>query len=199
MGFNERLAFLRKLDSGVWIEKRLFPSRLLVLDEIEGNQKSEHFVIQIMNSLRSTDRDNDYMGKRFVEVAFMAAKRLKIPEPLPTGELPPNTNSALEQFLSDLKIFGLREALAYIFEDPNSVITSDFETFMTDGYYDIGRRFLHNSKLVRKRLEKTNRDFIKNDCKPVPSILDRLILVDVIEFGGPWGDGQPQTNFAASE
>jgi len=47
----DKLNFLNPLDNAVWVEKRLFPSRLLSLDHIEKNNKAEKFVYSVIEFL----------------------------------------------------------------------------------------------------------------------------------------------------
>jgi len=99
--------------------------------------------------------------------------------------------------MSDLNLYGLREALAYLFEYPGYTVNEGLEQFMTTGYHDIGQRFLSHSKLIQQRLKETYLKFIKSKGKPLPNIVDRLIVGDAINFNDPWADGQRQENLAA--
>jgi hypothetical protein len=202
MGFDQRIAFLRKLDSAVWVEKRLYPARLIVLDEIEGDHRAQEFVVgviktlpqtlNVMDSLPSTD---DY---HFLEtVALETRKQLDTKE---THEkYPLCAFSTLEQFLSDLSLYGLREALAYLFEDPEYAVDERLEKLMADGYRDVGQRFLRHSRLIQKRLHETYSRFIESKGEALPRFLDRLIVGDAVNYGDPWADGQRQENLASSE
>lgn len=183
MGHKERMGFLKILDSAVWVEKRLFPARILVLDEIESNHKSEEFVIKMINSFRTKNKDDKYLNKNLETVALMVKKDLKSSP----------DNSILEQFLSDLDTYGLREALAYVFEYPDYDVSNDFEKFMINGYREIGQNFLKHSKRIKQRLEETCKKF---DGKPLANIIDRLIISDKISLGDVWRDGQEQINLA---
>ena len=98
--------------------------------------------------------------------------------------------------MSDLNLYGLREALAYLFEYPGYTISKRLEQFMVTGYHDVGQRFLFHSQLIQQRLKETYSQFIKSKGEPLPNIVDRLIVGNAINFNGPWADGQRQENLA---
>jgi hypothetical protein len=122
---NKRIVFLGKLDAAVWVEKRLFPARLMVLDEVEGVHTAQDFVVSVINSIPQTLNVIDSLPStddpRFLETAVKESIMQLEPEKIKAqySECP---HSILEQFMSDLNIYGLREALAYLFEYPDYTV-----------------------------------------------------------------------------
>jgi len=197
---GKRAIFLGKLDSAVWVEKRLFPARLIVLDEVQGSHGAQDFIVDVIMSIPQTLNVMDSLpstkDSHFLERAALEARvQLKLEKIQAQYSQCPF--SILEQFMSDLNLYGLREALAYLFEYPGYTVNEGLEQFMTTGYHDIGQRFLSHSKLIQQRLKETYLKFIKSKGKPLPNIVDRLIVGDAINFNDPWADGQRQENLAA--
>ena len=188
MSSEERSALLKDLDSAVWVEKRLFPARLLVLDKLEKNHRAEEFVKKVMRSLL-TDGDEPYdLTETLDKLMILMRNRLRVTDP----------QTCLEQFCSDLLTFGLREALSYLFENEALKISQEVRKDMIQHYLKIGKAFLRRSDEVRKILEKTHKQFLRKD-EDAPDPLDRLIVLDAISFGKPWGDGQRQENFGTKK
>ena len=61
-----------------------------------------------------------------------------------TTKLPPCQNSTLEQFFVDFQTYGLREAIAYLAEANDFIITELIEKFLIEGYRCIAEDFLAN-------------------------------------------------------
>lgn len=222
MDYRKRLDFLRDLDSEVWVEKRLSAARLVILDEIEANSKSKKFIISVIDNISHTHTDIGYVDSALSfgldALSIIVLKKFKHIVP----------DSALTQFVVDLNIFGLREALAYIFESPNCSIPIEFQQEILRGYRHIGLAFLRRSEAIKQRLESIlssigsgaenllrlslferlivpeekerqwSEDLMSSISSGRLSLLERLVIHDATTFGGVWADGQPQHNLAES-
>jgi hypothetical protein len=202
MGYDKRIAFLNKLDSSIWVEKRLFPERLILIDRIERNHKAQDFVVNVIESMPQTLNIMDSLpsmeDRHFMEMVSLEAKSAldlhKISAQYSTCPF-----SNIEAFLSDLNVYGLREALAYLFEAPGYSIGAQFEDFMINGYHSIGKKFLQHADFIKQKLHEVHSKFVKSKGKALSNTLDRLIVSHAIDFDDAWADGQPQTNFAIQE
>lgn len=178
---SRRLSFLRKLDTAVWVEKRLFPSRLKVLDLVSKSHGAESFIAQVIGmlppKLNVLDGLPDSADPELLEkLGILAHQKLDVRQGL--------RFAPIETFLSDLRTYGLREALAYLFEHPQGQLDKNKEAYWMEGYRIIGRKFLEQEDTVRERLRSV----------PAGSLLGRAIQIDSIMFGGVWEDGQEQSD-----
>lgn len=172
---------LTRLDRAVWVSKRLFPSRILALDEVESNQDSERFVKGILATV-ARDSERTYLQHPLKTLAVDSAR--KWAAAVSSG---PNRNSAFQQFLADLGMYGLREAIGYLAEYPAlSLSEAEIAGFVV-GYHTLGTRFLARQDEVKKNL----REWLRARSP--------LALFDVEVAGDIWGDGQPQTNHARGD
>ncbi|MGD0088493.1 MAG: hypothetical protein ABSE73_01105 [Planctomycetota bacterium] len=183
---ERRRALLVRLDSAVWVEKRLFPARLLVLDEIDGGNLSSALIMEVVKRLCGPESDSVYRGKNLVDLVIESRG---VAGALSYGCIP---RTAVEQFVSDLNTYGLREALAYLAGE--ELFTPDLEAYVISGYEAIGQRFLRHADKIKERFGRQARS-TRRDGVPT-AIIDRLVVAEILSFGGPWKDGQDQRSFA---
>ncbi len=197
MSHEKRIALLKDLDSAVWVEKRLFPARLLVLDKLEGNHQSEDLIKKHMQALWSDEDESIfYLTRKAGKGTYDLKKNLD--ELMIVASQKPieiSSRTWFEQFCSDLLTFGLREALAYMFENDDLEIHEQVRTITILEYKKIGEAFLRHSKEIQRILEKIYQQFL-NGYGNISALLDRLIVADAIKLSNPWGDGFAQENHA---
>jgi hypothetical protein len=103
-------------------------------------------------------------------------------------------DSVLSQFVRDLQIFGLREALAYLFELRENVSQRVMEK-MVAGYHDVGVRFNSQAAMIKAELERRYR--IARETKDISKCVDRLIMIAALDGDGDvWSDGELQNNLS---
>lgn len=196
-GYEKRVALLEKLDSAIWVEKRLFPTRLILLDEMMRNHDSANFIRMVINALPQELELIDRLpnsGPDFLLILAQKTRSSLNRQSLSGGRGIPAT--LLDQFLSDLQTYGLREALAYMFEYPKFSVSKNLQASLIAGYSSIGRNFVSHAAAIRKRVEVTHKNLKRILSAADSNVLDRLIIVDAVSLGGPWKDGQSQTNLS---
>lgn len=138
---DDRTNFLNKLDETIWVRKRLFPFILIILDKVMEEDNAKNFIINIIkkmpNKFNILTNFPDINDPEFIEKITIQSYK----------DLVNNLNQAkiftvLEQFLSDLYIYGLREALAYLTVSPSYKTTSELEGYILEQYAIIGNNFL---------------------------------------------------------
>jgi len=187
---TSRLEFLRKLDSSVWVKKRLFPERLHSLDAIHGTPVATRFVAKVIDAIHPGANSFTLMPCR-VRPTYLAELAVRAHLEVRSAR----QRSVLEQFLDDLNVFGLREALAYLFDHEKYGVAVWLEAIFIEGYRDVGTLFRENATPVHDRLNARLALF-KRSQGASANLADRLIAARAVEFGGLWSDGQRQTNLS---
>ena len=180
--------FLRYLDEAVWVEPRMFPARLLILDNITKNYDAEKFIYSVIKSLPQELNILESLPASLTHLSIRVIIHLDFTKHV-------NRFSGIEQFLSDLKVYGLREALGYLYENKDLKIDNQTSAKYVSGYKRIGMQFLKHSDEIQERLESTYNSIINNGGN-ISNLLDKLILTDTIKYGKPFGNGQKQSNYA---
>lgn len=174
--------FLAMLDSEVWIEKRLFIERLMVLDDISGADLGGALIFDVLKELGHPPTSS---------VTAAAYDAITIAARMGLGGT--NSNSAGQQFLCDLWVYGLREALGYLHEYPAFTVGPKLRERLQRGYAKIGALFLQHEDGVRQQLERYARG-LQDPLLPRAGLY-RVVAARLAE-GSVWEDGLPQSNLA---
>jgi hypothetical protein len=143
--------------------------------------------MEVLRRLSASEGDSVYLGKNLAELAIEARKLVN---GMNKGHIPSTT---VAQFISDLRVYGLREALAYVAADEDQRLTPEFEAFVVAGYEAIGRRFLRHIDKIKARFERQAQAMAGD----MPTAIgDRLIVGEILSYDGPWKDGEQQISLA---
>jgi hypothetical protein len=193
MSEHANLSFLKALDTKVWVKKRIFPVRLIVLDELEERIDGQAFITDVLNEILYLDTEwNAHTDQSLVTIVEQKGLPDAIIAVLQRFRNTP-CDSVLTQFLSDLETFGLREALAYLFEGDRD-ISDRLREMMVAEYEKIGIRFNTRSEDVRSALQEKFDDLMRHN--DISECLARLIGLSGIHDGDVWYDGYEQFNMA---
>lgn len=174
----------------------MFTARLLVLDEIEGTHASEAFVLSIYR-----DTQDFWDGPLIAPVGSLARVAVDWWRECNSGVRP---HTIPQQFVSDLNMFGLREALGYLvnsFETFDLEMDGELAQRIVEEYQRVGTRFNARSEEVRESLKGTLQKYVERRAQApgahveIDHLVERLVLSDATRLGS-WGDGQPQNNLA---
>jgi hypothetical protein len=182
-------AFLKAVDTNVWVEKRLFPTVLIALDDVTKSSVCSSFMWEAVNHIlflgEGWELTNDqtladhFEKEGFASMIVMALKRIR-------GGAP---DSRLAQFISDLETYGLREALGYVFTYEVYIPDATQEAFL-QGYERVGRHFLESQQEVHQRLIAKAQEL--NGKTTFGTAFEILLKRSLILNDDPWADGLPQ-------
>jgi hypothetical protein len=183
---------LRHLDSRIWVEDRLFATRLIVLDRLNDGSAAQNFAKTIAcwlpQDVRSI-RPPDYQDNWFELVAYEAG--------ITFMGTPARPATLLEQFFNDLNTYGLRESLAYLYDIVSPRVDSSLHDIISNGYLQIAQAYIDKREQIKRRFEEiwdsfTGKNKIRWRDRFEPAHHRMIVAWGACSEGDFWSDGFPQ-------